>query len=85
MEGNSFLKVIPIPKLPVAKAKPESDSLFRFSHVILNLTSQALDCLQKLAQKEMEKKSPSVKILEEYYLLHHYLIFIKRLCLEKKI
>lgn len=85
MEEKEFLKIIPLPKAPIIKATPVADSLTRFSGVILNLTSNALDCLQRLARKEMEKKSPSDNVLEEYHLLHHFLDFIKRLCLEKKI
>lgn len=84
MEGGNFLKVIPMPKLPVSKVMPEADPLFRFSHIILSLTSDALNCLQRLTQKEMEKKEPSLFILEEYYLLHHYLDFMRRLCLKKR-
>lgn len=84
MEKKQSLKIIPLPKGSIIKATPVADSLTRFSGVILNLTSNALDCLQRLGRKEMERKNPSVIVLEEYYLLHHYLDFIKRLCLGKR-
>ncbi|MGB9700606.1 MAG: hypothetical protein ACPL5I_14615 [Thermodesulfobacteriota bacterium] len=83
MEEKQLFKIIPLPKGPINKARPAPDQLVRFSGVILNLTSHALDCLQGLTRREMEKKNPSVKVLEEYYLLYHYLDFMKRLCLEK--
>lgn len=84
MEENQFLKIIHLSKSPVIKFTPLADPLSRFCGIVLNLTSNALDCLQRLARKEMEKKSPSANIMEEYYLLQHYLDFIKRLCLEKR-
>lgn len=80
MEENTFLKIIPLPKLTTTKAIPVADPLARFSGIVLNLASNALGCVQRLARKEMERKSPSSEVIEDYYLLYHYLDFIKRLC-----
>ncbi|MGQ9694917.1 MAG: hypothetical protein ACUVWV_09255 [Thermodesulfobacteriota bacterium] len=84
MEEKQSLKIIPLLRGSIIKATPVADSLARFPGVILNLTLNALDCLQRLTQNEMERKAPSLKVLEEYHLLHHYLDFIKRLCLDKR-
>jgi hypothetical protein len=60
------------------------DPLDRFRGVVLNLTESALDCLNRISQREMQKDSPSPTLVEEYFLLHHYLDFIERLCRGKK-
>ncbi len=83
--GNiNFLKIVPLRQVPATKVTLATDRLSRFSGIVLNLTSKALECVQRLARKEMEKKSPSANIMEDYYLLYHYLDFIRRLCLEKR-
>jgi hypothetical protein len=48
--------------------------------VALNLTEGALGCLNRISQGETQKESPSPTLMEDYFLLHHYLDFIKRLC-----
>ncbi len=80
----NFLKIVPPRELPVKKVAPLPDPLSRFSGIVLNLTSKALGVVQHLARKEIEKKSPSTNIMEDYYLLYHYLDFIRRLCTEKR-
>lgn len=85
MEESSFLKLVPFPKKEIEKSEQYSDPLFRFSRVVLSLTSNALDCLHRVAQREAKKASPSCELLEEYYLLNHYLDFIKRMCRDKTI
>lgn len=82
MEKNNFLKIVPLVELTATADGLLPVPLSRFSGIILNLTSNALECVQRLARREMQKKSPSAILMEEYYLLHHYLAFIKRLCLE---
>ncbi len=84
MEKNSFLKIVPFPKLTPNKLMPADAPLTRFSAIVLNLTSNALECVQQLARKEMAKKSPSADMMEDYYLLHHYLDIIRKICLEKR-
>lgn len=84
MNEIPFLKLIPpTPK----KGDPESslsDPLNRLKGVVLNVTESALDCLNRVSQQEAQKKSPSSNLMEEYFLLHHYLDFIRRLCERKK-
>ncbi len=84
MEETRFLRLVLPPKEEVEKAEPHSDPLFRFTRIVLNLASSALDCLNRISQQEMGKSSPSCALLEEYYLLHHHLDFIKRLCEAKR-
>lgn len=84
MNETGFLKLVLPPEKAVEKGEHHSDPLFRFSQVVLNLTSSALDCLNRISRREMEKDSPSFALLEEYHLLHHYLEFTERLCREKK-
>jgi len=82
MEETRYLKLVPPSKKEkeAGRISHRSDPLTRFKRVVLNLTESALDCLNRISQKDMEKDSPSPTLLEEYFLLHHYLDFIKRLC-----
>jgi len=79
MEEN-FLKLVHSSKKETQRAEPHLDPLTRFKGLILNLTQNALECLNRISQQEMEKESPSATLMEEYHLLHHYLDFIKRSC-----
>ncbi len=82
----SSLDDTPILKLVISSKKetPEVQSplnpLARFKGLILNLTENALECLNQISRKEMEKNPPSPTLMEEYFLLHHYLDFIRRIC-----
>jgi hypothetical protein len=80
MDETHFLEIVPPPKKEVGQVEHHSDPLVRFKGLVLNLTKSALDCLNRNSQQEMEKDSPSPNLLEEYFLLHHYLDFIKRFC-----
>jgi hypothetical protein len=80
MEEKNFLKLVSSSKKEVGRDCHRSDPPARFRGVVLNLIENALDCLNQISQQEMEKNSPSPTLLEEYFLLHHYLDFIKRLC-----
>jgi hypothetical protein len=80
VDENPFLKQVIPPKRKDSDTASESDPLRRFKGVVLNLTESALDCLNRISRKEMEKESPSSNLVEEYHLLRHYLDFIKRLC-----
>jgi hypothetical protein len=80
MEETYYLKLVPTPKKEEEEVSPHLDPLIRFKKVILNLSEGALDCLNRISQREMGKDSPSATLVEEYFLLHHYLDFIKRLC-----
>jgi len=84
MEETPFLKIVSPPKKEVPQVDQHLDPLARFKGLVLNLTESALDCLNRIAQQEVQKNSPSPNLMEEYYLLCHYLDFIKRLCEEKQ-
>ncbi len=79
-ERTSFLKVILPSKREADQVSPHLDPLDRLKGIVLNLTESASDCLNRISQREMQKDSPSPTLMEEYFLLHHYLDFIKRLC-----
>jgi hypothetical protein len=84
---SRFLKVIPPSKTSKKEADPiglHLDPLDRLKGTVLNLTENALSCLNRVSQREMQKDSPSSTFMEEYFLLHHYLDFIERLCRGKK-
>lgn len=79
-----FLKAVPPSKKEVDQVDLHLDPIDRFKGTVLNLAGSALDCLNRISQQEMQKDSPSPTLMEEYFLLHHYLDFIDRLCREKK-
>jgi hypothetical protein len=83
-EKTRSLKVVPPSKKEVEQVSPNLDPLDRFKGMVLNLTESAYDCLNRISQREMQKDSPSPTLMEEYFLLHHYLDFIERLCRDKK-
>jgi hypothetical protein len=83
MGEPSYLKLVSPPKKEVGQVEHHSDPLVRFKGLVLNLTQSALDCLNRISQQEMEKDSPSPNLLEECFLLHHHLDFIKRFCQDK--
>jgi hypothetical protein len=83
-ERTSFLKVILPSKREVDQINPRLDPLDRFNGIVLNLIKSTSDCLNRISQREMQKDSPSPTLMEEYFLLHHYLDFIERLCRENK-
>lgn len=80
MEEHPFLKLLPPSKKETAERSPHLDPLVRFKGVVINLTQDALECLNRISQKEMGKNPPSPALMEEYFLLHHYLDFIRKLC-----
>jgi hypothetical protein len=80
MEDTRFLKPISPSKKEIDKENLHFDPLSLFKGVVLNLDESALDCLNRISRQEMQKDSPSTTLLEEYFLIHHYLDFIKRLC-----
>jgi hypothetical protein len=80
MDETYYLKLVPSPKKEEEEVSPHLDSLNRFKKLVLNLSESALECLNRISRREMEKDSPSPSLMEEYFLLYHYLDFIKRLC-----
>ena len=79
-EQTHFLKVVPADKKEGDPVGPALDPLDRFKGAVLNLTESALSCLDRISRREMRKDSPSPTLMDEYFLLHHYLDFINRLC-----
>jgi hypothetical protein len=84
MNEIPFLKLVPPAKKEGDPEGSLSGPLNRLKGVVLNVTESALDCLNRVSQQEAQKKSPSPNLMEEYFLLHHYLDFIRRLCEAKK-
>jgi hypothetical protein len=80
MKQRHFLKFIPPAKKQENQIDDHLDPLVRLKGVVLNLTESASDCLNRISQQETQKESPSPALMEDYFLLHHYLDFIKRLC-----
>lgn len=79
MEDNIYLKVVkPIKR---EENEPCLDPLRRFKGVVLNITENAIECINRLMQLELEKRTPSPDVLEDYYLIQHYLCFLKNLCI----
>jgi hypothetical protein len=84
MEETSLSKLLPRAEKEEAEVGDHLDSLVRFRGVVSNLTKSALDCLNRISQREMQKDSPSPTLMEDYFLLHHCLDFIERLCRDRK-
>ena len=80
-----FLKAVPPSKKEVDQVDLHLDPLDRFKGTVLHLVGSALDSLNRISQQEIQKDSPSSTLMEEYFLLHHYLDFIERLCRDKSV
>lgn len=80
MKDISYLKLLRPLKEKPPRTNLQSDPSYRLKKVILNLIENAIICLNRIVQKELEKPSPSASLMEDYYLLSHYLGFIKRIC-----
>ena len=65
--------------------KEEKDPLLEdFKAVVRSLTEDALKVINRIAANEMSKPEPNAELVEEYYLLFHYLDFLKRLASSKE-
>lgn len=75
MEDGIYLKIVK----PSKKDEDQLclDPLKRFKGVVLNITENAIECVNRLVQLELEKRSPSPDILEDYHLIQHYSAFLK--------
>jgi len=49
-----------------------------FRAVVRSLTENALKVMNRISAKEMTKPEPNAELVEEYYLLFHYLDYLKR-------
>lgn len=54
--------------------------LLRFKAISENIVQNALMTLDELSAEEMQREKPSPSRIEKYYLLHHYLDYLERLC-----
>lgn len=54
--------------------------LLRFKAITENIVQNALMTLDELSAEEMQREKPSPSRIEKYYLLHHYLDYLERLC-----
>lgn len=68
-------KIEPIRDIDQGKA---SDPLVRFKAVTRDLTEKALEIVNRISANEMSKPKPQTELVEDYYLLYHYLDFLKR-------
>jgi hypothetical protein len=80
MEETRHLKLVPPAGVGIERFREHRNDLSRFKGLVRSLTGDALDCLNRISRQEMEKPSPEYALIDEYFLLHHYLGFIKRLC-----
>jgi len=62
--------------LPHQEDKPHV--LEDFRAVVRSLTENALKVMNRISAKEMTKPEPNAELVEEYYLLFHYLDYLKR-------
>lgn len=60
------------------KLEGKPDPLTRFKAVTKDLTEKALEIVNKISIDEMNKTEPRKALLEDYYLLFHYLDFLRR-------
>jgi len=61
---------------PYKEEKPQV--LEDFRAVVRSLTENALKVMNRISAKEMSKPEPNAELVEEYYLLFHYLDYLKR-------
>ena len=52
----------------------------RFKAVTGNIVESALNTLDEICAEEIQGENPSPSLLEKYFLLHHYLDYLKRFC-----
>jgi len=56
----------------------KKDPLERFKAVTRDLTEKALEIVNRISVDEMSKPEPQTELVEDYYLLFHYLDFLRR-------
>jgi hypothetical protein len=58
----------------------ERRKLLRFKAITGNIVQNALKKLDEICVEEMQGNKPSSSRMEKYFLLHHYLDYLKRFC-----
>ena len=54
--------------------------LLRFKAVTKDIVQNALKIINEISAEEMQGENPSPSRIEKYYLSHHYLDYLDRLC-----
>jgi hypothetical protein len=55
-----------------------NNQLERFRVITKDLMEKALEVLNRISTHELKKSEPEPDLMEDYYLLFHYLDFLKR-------
>ncbi len=58
--------------------QPKPHLLEDFKAVVRSLTEDAVKVINRIAVHEMSKPEPNAELVEEYYLLFHYLDYMRR-------
>lgn len=81
------LRIVKINKIEPIQPVDQNEKpapLERFKAVTKDITEKALEIVNRISVNEMSRPQPKAEVVEEYYLLHHYLDFLKRLVSKKK-
>ncbi len=78
MEGLKLIEKRTVESIPTVHKNESPHLLEDFKAVVKNLTENALNVLNKIGINEMRKNKPNAELIEDYYLLFHYLDFLKR-------
>ena len=78
MDSNKGQRKIQEPRVYHAEETfSRARELFRFKAITNNLVQETLMSLEEMSAEEMQRGKPSQSRIEEYYLLHHYLDYLK--------
>jgi len=78
MEGLKLVEKRAVDSILTVHKNEGPQLLEDFKAVVKNLTENALNVLNKIGVNEMRKSKPNAELIEDYYLLFHYLDFLKR-------
>jgi hypothetical protein len=82
MEKLKLVKAEEKALLPSA-SRSENRELERFKAVTKNLSEKALEIVNRISMKEMSEPGFRTELVEDYYLLHHTLDFLRRFASSK--
>ena len=54
------------------------DASERLKAVVKDLTEKALEIVNRISAGEMSKSEPKAELVDDYYLIYHYLDYLKR-------